>query len=331
MPVQPRYRIGVTGALVALSLSTLSVLAPAGADQIEDKRAEAAALADRLSDQAKRIVALDAEWRRATDRLEDLQASVAQAEMGLAAATTRQNALKKRMVVQAQDAYVGGGSISVLRYLVNTDEGDQVARRAYLRIVTGQDRKLIGDLRAVKEDLVDLGRRLDASKRKARAQAGALAEDRAGLDAANRAQRANLASVNGEVASLVAAEQARRDAEAARQAAARDAAAAATAGAATRVSPLAATAPVSTTPGQILLVAPSLADAFACIRQLESGGNYASPGGGAYQFLDSTWHSLGYVGTASDAPPAAQDEAAVTLQARSGWSQWATAPLCGRR
>ena len=69
---------------------------------------------------------------------------------------------------------------------------------------------------------------------------------------------------------------------------------------------------------------------FACIRQLESGNNYKSPGGGAYQFQDATWHSLGYTGSAQDYPPAVQDEAARKLYARDGWKPWTTAPLCGR-
>ncbi len=329
MPARSRHRIGVVAALLALMLSTVATWERAGADAIDDKRAEASAVADRLSEQARRIVALDVEYRRANDRLADLQASAAQAEMELAAATHRQDQLKSQLVIQAQDAYVGGGSISVLKYLIRTDKGDQVARRAYLRIVSGRDRKLIGELRAVKEDLVDLGKRLDAARRKAKSQTGALAEDKAALDAAIRAQRTNLTKVNGELTSLVAAEQARRDAEAARQAAAQ-AAARDQALSAAQAATHGQAAPVSTTPGQILLVAPALADTFECIRQLESGNNYASPGGGAYQFLDATWQSLGYVGTASNAPPAVQDEAAVKLQARSGWSQWATAPLCGR-
>ena len=323
MLATPRHRIGGTVALVAVTLSTLLIAAAPGGAQIDEKRAEAAALADKLSDQAKRIASLDAEWRRANDRLDDLNASVAQAELDLAAATQRQNSLKGQLVVQAQNAYVGGGSVSVLKYLITSDSGSQASRGAYLRVVTGRDRQLIGDLKAVREDLLDLGKRLDAARRKAKAQAGALAEDRAGLDAAIRAQRANLAKVQGDLASLVAAEQARRDAEAAQQAAA----AAAAAAAALHPSP---SAPVSTVPGQILLSAPSLADTFDCIRQLESGNNYAAPGGGAYQFLDSTWQALGYKGTASNAPPAVQDEAAVKLQARSGWSPWTTAALCGR-
>lgn len=72
-----------------------------------------------------------------------------------------------------------------------------------------------------------------------------------------------------------------------------------------------------------------------CIRANESGGttdtagNYADPDGGAYQFLDSTWQSLGRSGSAEDASPGEQDAAAIELQARSGWGQWTTAAECG--
>ena len=72
--------------------------------------------------------------------------------------------------------------------------------------------------------------------------------------------------------------------------------------------------------------------AFAGLRQCESGGDYAANTGngyyGAYQFSLSTWRSLGYAGHPHEAPAATQDEAAVRLQARSGWGQW---PSCSRR
>ncbi|MDQ4072564.1 MAG: transglycosylase family protein, partial [Actinomycetota bacterium] len=84
------------------------------------------------------------------------------------------------------------------------------------------------------------------------------------------------------------------------------------------------------TAAPLLKAAPSPAgDPFACIRQLESGGNYRDPGGGAYQFQDATWQSLGYSGSAEDAPPAVQDQAARELQARDGWAPWTVAPSCG--
>ena len=75
-----------------------------------------------------------------------------------------------------------------------------------------------------------------------------------------------------------------------------------------------------------------LSGVWAALRQCESGGNYTTDTGngyyGAYQFSAGTWHGLGLTGLPSQAPPSVQDQAAVALQARSGWGQW---PVCSRR
>ena len=68
---------------------------------------------------------------------------------------------------------------------------------------------------------------------------------------------------------------------------------------------------------------------WAELRQCESGGNYGEATGngyyGAYQFLPSTWWSLGFSGLPSQAPPAVQDRAARLLLTRQGWGAW---PAC---
>jgi hypothetical protein len=99
--------------------------------------------------------------------------------------------------------------------------------------------------------------------------------------------------------------------------------------------PPATTPPVATPPPPPPASAPPtspLGGVWAELRQCESGGNYATDTGngyyGAYQFSAATWHGLGFTGLPSQAPPAVQDEAAVELQARSGWGQW---PACSRR
>ncbi|WP_223841290.1 LysM peptidoglycan-binding domain-containing protein [Kocuria sp. cx-116] len=70
---------------------------------------------------------------------------------------------------------------------------------------------------------------------------------------------------------------------------------------------------------------------LGAIKQCESGGDYqavnaSSGASGAYQFLTSTWQSMGATtagyATAADAPAAVQDKAAAELMARSGASQW---------
>jgi hypothetical protein len=214
---------------------------------------------------------------------------------------------------------------------------DAGTRRTYLGIATNQDLQALERLRAAREDLLAQQKSLADARKAAAAQAAASDADLARLQQAAAAQRALLVKVNGDLTQLVQAEQAKRDAEDARQAAARQAAATAASAAPTTAAP-ATTSPVAAVVGVVAKAAPVIAAAtaspldatFACIRQLESGNNYKSPGGGAYQFSDATWHSLGYSGTASDAPPAVQDEAARKLQARDGWSPWTTAALCGR-
>ncbi len=79
---------------------------------------------------------------------------------------------------------------------------------------------------------------------------------------------------------------------------------------------------------------PSVNAIFACIRQKESGGNYAENTGnsyyGAYQFDLGTWHSLGYPGRPDQAPPGVQDAAAQKLYSERGFAPWPnTSRACG--
>jgi hypothetical protein len=96
-----------------------------------------------------------------------------------------------------------------------------------------------------------------------------------------------------------------------------------------RVAPVAAAAPKVTS-----VVRSALGGVWACIRQHESGGNYATNTGngyyGAYQFALATWRALGGAGLPSNAPPAVQDAMAQKLQAIAGWGQWPqTSRMCG--
>lgn len=69
------------------------------------------------------------------------------------------------------------------------------------------------------------------------------------------------------------------------------------------------------------------------LRMCESGGNYQANTGngyyGAYQFLPSTWRTMGTgYDLPTDAPSAVQDDAARRLIIRSGWGQF---PACSRK
>lgn len=69
--------------------------------------------------------------------------------------------------------------------------------------------------------------------------------------------------------------------------------------------------------------------AWLALRRCESSDNYGENTGngyyGAYQFSQSTWTGLGFSGRPDQESPAMQDDAAMQLQAQSGWGQW---PAC---
>ena len=91
------------------------------------------------------------------------------------------------------------------------------------------------------------------------------------------------------------------------------------------------------TPSALPTPAPAGSDAtstntpdWACIRQHESGGNYAEGGGGAYQFEFGTWNSLTGLPSPAEAYPASvQDAAALKLYAERGFEPWTTRYVCG--
>ena len=71
----------------------------------------------------------------------------------------------------------------------------------------------------------------------------------------------------------------------------------------------------------------------SCVIAAESGGNAgavnaSSGAGGLYQFLPSTWHSLGHSGLPQDASVAEQNQAFAQEYAQSGGSAWSAYDGC---
>jgi len=79
------------------------------------------------------------------------------------------------------------------------------------------------------------------------------------------------------------------------------------------------------------VTAPATPAHLEAIAACESGGNPATDTGngfyGKYQFVQSTWESVGGTGNPAAASEAEQDKRAAMLYAREGASPW---PVCGR-
>jgi septal ring factor EnvC (AmiA/AmiB activator) len=270
-------------------------VARSSASPVTDKQSQAARLAGQIDATAERIASVVARLGEAKAKLASTDAALAQATGMLGAANSRFGEVKGRLANQAVDAYVHGGSLTLVQQLADSRGEDLPVRNHYASIAAGEDRAVADELVAARQDLGTKRASLARLQGDRRAAVASLDAQQAALLKTEASMRALLARLKGELAALVAAEQARRDAA---HRAARGG------------------RPTGST--------------WDCIRQLESGNNYNSPGGGAYQFLDSTWHALGYSGSAQDAPPQQQDAAAAQLQQRAGWDQWTTAKRCGR-
>ncbi len=211
----PRHRR--LGVLVGIALLLPIVTASSTfADPVAEKRAEAARIQEQLERQGQQVSILAERSNRARLKVSQVEESLARAQTDLARSDERLQLVRGRLAQAAVLAYVHGGSNSLISKLARGSQDNMVVRTQYLRVTAADQRRVIGEVRAAKQDFQLHQSRLD-TERKAAAEAAGAAEA-ASQDAveAEDAQRVVLGRVTGELGELVAAEQARREAEAAR-------------------------------------------------------------------------------------------------------------------
>ena len=202
--------LGLTILVAALVLPT-----DARADEVSDKRAQAEAIAAKIS-------ALDHVIEKAAEaangaqvELDGIKSQIADAQARVAAAEAQRAARSDEMKSYAVDAYVHGTPSNL------ADSGDDLAiiaqQQGYLAAATGKQQQVVDELRASQQDInVQVGE-LNKARASAEAKTKQLSDERAAAQSAVDAQNALYAKAQGELADLVAQAQAR---EAARQAAA---------------------------------------------------------------------------------------------------------------
>ena len=207
----PRHRR--LGVLVGIALLIPVMTAPASADPLADKRAEAARIQEQLARQGEKVSVLAERSNRAALKAAEVEGSLAKAAAEVARSDERLQVVRGRLATAAVVAYVHGGNNALIGKLVRGNQSDMVVRTQYLRVTAADQRRVIGEVRSAKQDFETQKSRLEG-ERKAAADAAELAASasRAALEAED-AQRAVLGQVTGELGELVAAEQARREAE----------------------------------------------------------------------------------------------------------------------
>jgi cell wall-associated NlpC family hydrolase len=213
-----RTLFAAVATFAACATAFVTVLPPAGADEITDKKAQAEQVADKLD-------ALEAREMQLSSQAEKAKAELAQAEQGVADAERRSAEADAELALRqvelrsfAIDAYVSGADAPGVDAILTSQIDDSAKVRGYVDITTGS-----------RQDKID---QLQATRLKAEQEAGELDDARGDLEArhaqlnkslddAQRAvddQQSIKSKLDGDVATLVAAEQSLKAEAAARAA-----------------------------------------------------------------------------------------------------------------
>lgn len=207
----PRHRR--LGVLVGIALLFPVMTAPASADPLADKRAEAARIQEQLERQGEKVSMLAERSNRAQLKVAEVEGSLVKTAADVARSDEHLQQARSRLAGAAVLAYVHGGTNALIGRLARGSGDDMVVRTQYLRVTAADQRRVIGEVRSAKQDFEIQKSRLESDRKAAAATAeAAAAANRAAAEAEN-AQRAVLGQVNGELSELVAAEQARKEAE----------------------------------------------------------------------------------------------------------------------
>jgi len=207
----PRHRR--LGVLVGIALLFPVMTAPASADPLADKRAEAARIQEQLERQGEKVSVLAERSNRAALKVSEVEGSLAKTSAEVARSDERLQEVRAHLATAAVLAYVHGGSNAMIGRLARGGKDDMIVRTQYLRVTAADQRRVIGEVRTAKQDFEFQKSRLEDDRKAATSAADAAAAANRAAQDAEDAQRAVLGQVNGELSELVAAEQARREAE----------------------------------------------------------------------------------------------------------------------
>lgn len=204
--------------------AVLLIAAPAvaGANPVDDKRAEAKRIAaerERLTTQAE---LLNERANRAADEMATLESQLGASQQRLDQQNVAVDGLRKRLAVFALTSYMRGGGTGGLEAMLADDGANQAGlRRGYAPAVLGDQTDLLDQLRASQQDIDASTKDIDAKRARQSQLLASIARDKAGVEA-NRKKLAQLAQkVDQELDAAIKEEQAKAAAAAEAAAAAR--------------------------------------------------------------------------------------------------------------
>jgi hypothetical protein len=324
-------------AVVSFSAGGLDPISPAGADPVAATKNQISAVQAQIEAGAAQVHALTLAYQQANLNASILGQQVQADRTQLGQLQSRASASQNLLRREALLSYTGGTGSDLG---VPSATGDPAIRAEYLQVATGNIHDAVDQYRTQQRQLAAALGNLAQQEQASRAAGAAEANARQQALAEATAEQAQLDQLQGQLNQYVEA-----IAVAAQQQAATAAAASAPAPAPPPTQglpvngglvsvvhtivapPVPAPSPPAPPPSS-----PGYTDAggvWLQLRECESSDNYAENTGngfyGAYQFSPDTWTGLGFPGRPDLESHQMQDEAAMKLQAQSGWGQW---PAC---
>lgn len=204
-----QYRRRGVGALAAL-LAPLLVVSPGAADEIAQKRAEAARLAEALEAQGRQVSLLAEELNEARLNAERTAGQVSAIKGQVRETDQLVRQATARVKGHAVASYLRGGQMPVEHFLSIRSVDELAVRRIYVTAVVGNEQAVIGALQNARELRDARLAQLEAAQLSARSELSAVEARRQAAARAAAEEEATLGRVRGDLATLVAAENRRR-------------------------------------------------------------------------------------------------------------------------
>jgi cell wall-associated NlpC family hydrolase len=198
---------------VALAAATIvGVIGPASAQTSDDKKREAARIADQIEQLGDQAASLGEAYNGAQLKLQKAQADVTDAEHRLQALETKLTSVRSAVDQFAVKAYMyADQTVGLAAVLSGTSlDGGSAQRAGYISIALGASFTTTDELKAVAEDTARQRQQLAAREAVQRKAVADVAARQKAAETAKAKQEQLLAKVKGQEATLLAQEQARR-------------------------------------------------------------------------------------------------------------------------
>jgi cell wall-associated NlpC family hydrolase len=201
-------RCGLAATTLASVVAVVAAPGPAQADQVTDKKAQAAALAQKINADARQVEVLAEQYNGAQYHLAAVQQQMAAASQHLAAAQAAADRDRAALGAEAVLAYMHGGVTAAPTTSSFTGSVDFSVQQGYFQLATGDQAQALDQLRQSQRELRVQQQALQSAEADSKAALTAVSSRQQAVQAAANATQTALGQVQGDLVSLVAQQQA---------------------------------------------------------------------------------------------------------------------------